>query len=175
MTDKLTAPGTGPDTDPETETDPCAFDALMPRLRARARKLARSADDAEDLAQEVALKLWQLLAGDADIQAPDRYAMIMLHNLARHRWRGTRQTEELTEEMAVTAPLAPARLECADVLRAMETLPEDQADLLWRVARGETSPAHLAQATGLPLGTVMSRLARGRAKLRETLGETTPP
>lgn len=164
MTDRLTAPGTGPDTDPETDT--CAFDALMPRLRARARKLARNADDAEDMAQEVALKLWQLLAGDADIQAPDRYAMIMLHNLARHRWRGTRQTQELTEEMAVTAPLAPARLACAELRAAIASLPRDQRACMELVLAGHTSPQALAAHLGVPEGTVMSRLARARASLR---------
>jgi len=175
MTDPLTAhltvpvTGTGPAPEPASSPAPCAFDALMPRLRARARKLTRSAEEAEDLAQEVALKLWQLLAGDAEIAAPDRYAMIMLHNLARHRWRGTRQTEELTEEMAVTAPVAPARLACAELRAAIALLPRDQRACMELVLAGDTSPQALAAHLGVPEGTVMSRLARARASLRRQM------
>lgn len=152
-----------------TPPDIFPFAALMPRLRARARRLTRTSDEAEDLAQEVALKLWQMLSEDNDIRAPDRYAMIMLHNLARHRWRGARQTEELTEEMAVTAPAAPARLACAELHRAIALLPEDQRALMHLVMAGETSPQVLATRLGLPKGTVMSRLARARASLRKVM------
>ena len=153
----------------DTKSEIFPFDALMPRLRARARRLTRTAEEAEDIAQEVALKLWQMLSEDHDIRAPDRYAMIMLHNLARHRWRAARRTEELTEEMAVTEPAAPARLACAELRRAIACLPREQRALMHLVMAGETSPQALATRLGLPTGTVMSRLARARARLRKVM------
>ncbi|MEL7089118.1 MAG: sigma factor-like helix-turn-helix DNA-binding protein, partial [Planctomycetota bacterium] len=56
-----------------------------------------------------------------------------------------------------------------DALDLVAALPKPQRQLMELVAGGETSPRALAAATGLPLGTVMSRLARARAKLRLTL------
>lgn len=154
-------------TDPITDRQMLA--ALLPRLRARARRLTRTAEEAEDLAQEVALKLWQLLAEAAPIDAPDRYAMVMLHNLARQRWRGARRTETLTEDMLVTAPSAPARLACAELRAAIARLPCDQRVCMELVMAGDTSPQVLAARLGVPEGTVMSRLARARASLRRQM------
>lgn len=147
------------------------FADLMPRLRARARRLTRTPEEAEDLSQEICLKLWKLLQQeDADIRAPERYAMIMLHNLARHRWRAARPTEELEDDMITTAPAAPARLACAELRSAIAALPRDQRAVMQMVMEGETSPQLLARRLGLPKGTIMSRLARARARLRVDMG-----
>ena len=62
--------------------------------------------------------------------------------------------------------VAALRLDCADTLRAIDTLPQPQKQLMHHLIEGETSPQAIAEATGLPTGTVMSRLARARAKLR---------
>lgn len=146
------------------------FEDLLPRLRARARRLCRTADEAEDVAQETALRLWQSMNGQREIENPDRYAMIMLHNLVRQRWRARRVTEELAEDTAQTAPDAPARLACAELARVIATLPEEQALVIEALCAGESSPRAIAELTGVPLGTVMSRLARARARLREEMG-----
>ena len=145
------------------------FETLLPRLRKRARRLCRTRDEAEDLAQEVALKLWQVLNGPGGIDQPDRYAMIMLHNLARQRWRGRRETEQLADDMAQTPPAAPARLACAEARAAIARLPEAQVEVMKHLLAGELSPQTIAKQTGVPLGTVMSRLARARARLRKDL------
>ncbi|MGJ8618005.1 MAG: RNA polymerase sigma factor, partial [Sulfitobacter sp.] len=97
-------------------TDPVS--PILPRLRARARRLCRTHDEAEDLTQETALRVWQALRRDDGIQAPDRYAMITLHNLARSRWRARQDTEELADDMAQTAPAAPARIACTELRAA---------------------------------------------------------
>tara|TARA_R110002049_G_scaffold23545_3_gene83399 strand:- start:124763 stop:125257 length:495 start_codon:yes stop_codon:yes gene_type:complete len=143
---------------------------LLPRLTRRARRLCRTADDADDLAQEVAVRLLQVLRGKTRIDTPDRYAMIMLHNLARQRWRQRREMVELSDDMALTDPEAPARLACRELRAAITRLPDDQALLMTLVQGGETSPQVLAAQTGVPLGTVMSRLSRARARLRADLG-----
>ena len=92
-------------------TDP--HSAHWVRLRTRARRLSNSVEEAEDLLQETAMRLMQTLRDGTVIDAPDRYAMITLHNLARQGWRQRRETEELEEKMALTPPAAPARLASA--------------------------------------------------------------
>ncbi|UOA31766.1 ECF RNA polymerase sigma factor EcfG [Sulfitobacter sp. DSM 110093] len=139
---------------------------LWPRLSARARRLSNTAEEADDLMQETAMKLMQTLRDGTVIETPDRYAMITLHNLARQRWRQKRETEELADDMALTPPAAPARLACADLRDAIARLPPEQLTLMQLVQDGESSPQALAIQTGLPLGTVMSRLSRARTRLR---------
>ncbi|MEL7100883.1 MAG: sigma-70 family RNA polymerase sigma factor [Pseudomonadota bacterium] len=145
------------------------LETIMPTLRRRARRLTRSQADADDLLHDVLVRLLARLKAGRQIDDLPRYAMRALSNEARTRWRRAAPTEELTEDVASTPPVAELRLACASTLRAIEQLPRPQADLMRRVAQGETSPKALARATGLPVGTVMSRLARARAALRERL------
>ena len=142
---------------------------LMPVLQRRARRLAANPSDAEDLAQEALMRVVKKLNDGHAIDDLPAYAMRTLHNQARMLWRRARAPEELGEDDASIPPVAMARLECADTLAAIEQLPEPQCALMHMVSEGETSPATLAKRTGLPLGTVMSRLARARARLRVTL------
>lgn len=153
-----------------THEMPENLDALLPRLAGRARRLSDNQSDADDLAQEAALKLWAALRKGAEVDDIERYAMTILRNLARQRWRSDRPTDPLEEESASVPPTAPARMACADLAAAVDKLPEAQALLIHMVAEGETSPASLAEKTGLPVGTVMSRLARARSKLRAEMG-----
>ncbi|WP_298969813.1 sigma-70 family RNA polymerase sigma factor [uncultured Roseobacter sp.] len=149
---------------------PDELDALLPRLSARARRLSDSQSDADDLAQEAALKLWTTLHKGTDVDDLERYAMTILRNLARQRWRSDKPTDPLEDESASVPPTAPARMACADLAVAVDKLPESQALLIQMIAAGETSPSALAERTGLPVGTVMSRLARARATLRQEMG-----
>lgn len=138
---------------------------LIPILIRRARRLSRSPSEAEDLVQDTLLSLCQRLEDGGTIDDLPSYAMRTLSNRARRTWRQT-PTEELEDDHALTQPDALIRLDCADTLAAIKALPAPQRQLMTLVVEGETSPRAMAQATGLPLGTVMSRLARARAKLR---------
>ncbi|MFV0515753.1 MAG: RNA polymerase sigma factor [Jhaorihella sp.] len=144
--------------------------ALLPLLRRRARRLLRCPDAAADLAQEVALRLWAARAGGAAIEDTQAYAMTVLRNLAVSHWRAARSCEELHEDMAAIAPDALRRIALRDLDRAVSRLSGDHARLIRLVRAGITSPAELACRTGLPVGTVMSRLSRARAALRAELG-----
>lgn len=151
---------------------------LIPKLMRRARKLTRSRTEAEDLVQDTLLQMCQRLRNSGDTQSEiedlPAYAMRTLANGARRGWAKL-QTEELEDDMAITLPVAHLRLDCADALAAIETLPAPQRSLMRLVIEGETSPASIADRTGVPLGTVMSRLARARAQLRLALrGDTSP-
>jgi len=151
---------------------------LIPKLMRRARRLTRSRAEAEDLVQDTLLRVCQRLRDGTDtrseIEDLPAYAMRTLTNGARRGWARP-QTEELEEDMAVTLPVAHLRLDCADALAAIERLPAPQRNLMRLVIEGETSPASIAERTGVPLGTVMSRLARARARLRLALRSDIAP
>jgi len=143
---------------------------LIPILNRRARRLARSPAEAEDLVQDTLLSLCQRLREGHRIDDLPSYAMRTLSNRARRGWRAP-ATDTLEDDHGITEPDALIRLDCADTLEAISALPKPQRQLMELVVAGETSPRALAQSTGLPLGTVMSRLARARARLRLTLEE----
>lgn len=153
----------------DRDTEPDRYRRLLRRLQRRALRLVGHPETAADLAQEAALRLWQRQSLGGDLDNAEAYAMTVLSNLAASHWRARRSTEVLEDDMVRVLPAAPGRLALADLLAAVDRLPPDQARLLRLVAGGMTSPADLARRTGLPPGTVMSRLARARASLRETL------
>lgn len=160
---------------PRTEANETAtFQRLSGALHRRARRLTNCPHDAADLAQDTALNLWQHRCRGGQVENIDAYAMTALSNAARSRWRVHHETEELHEDSAaiLTDPLAG--LQWREMRAALLRLPPAQARLMALIAEGETSPADLARITGVPLGTVMSRLARARARLRREI-ETGPP
>jgi RNA polymerase sigma-70 factor (ECF subfamily) len=142
---------------------------MLPNLKRRARRLSASATDAEDLVQDTMVRVIAKQQQGAKIDDLPAYTMRTLHNVARMGWRKPPPPEELGEDDASTQPVAIDRLICADTLRAIDTLPDTQAQLLRMVSEGITSPKKLALRTGWPVGTVMSRLARARVRLKEIL------
>jgi len=155
---------------PQTVDLPQELIDVLPMLTRRARKLCDNPTDAADLAQEAALKIWQRHHSGAAIADPRAYAMTTLRNIARSEWRARHEMDELADDMASAPPEAPRVIACAELRAAIERLPDDQADLLKLVMTGETSPRILARRIGVRSGTVMSRLARARARLREEMG-----
>ena len=141
---------------------------LRKRLLRRARRYAADPAAAEDLAQEALLRVWTRLQDDPPITDIDRYLFVTLRHLAARR---ARAVEELTEtRMPVTGPAGADRLTTSAVLAALNRLPDAQARLIWEHAVEGASFADLARTHGLPIGTVMSRVARGRAQLCVRLG-----
>ena len=150
-------------------TDDLDLSPLAKRLTRRARRLSAQPSDAEDMAQEVVLRLITRNQR-AGIDTPEHYAMIILQTLARARWRAHVEHTELEEDSASIAPVAESRLALNTLHSAIARLPPERAQVMQLVLEGEVSPRAIAMQLDLPVGTVMSRLARARAKLRAQIG-----
>ncbi|GAB5446479.1 RNA polymerase sigma factor [Gymnodinialimonas sp.] len=153
------------------------FTALLTDLRRSARRLARSGEDADDLVQDTLLRVWSRMAmsfeGGTDAAPIDdlrAYAFATLRHRAFRR--GSVAPPVDVEPEDIVAPRGSdgvTRLACAEALEALAALSEDQQVLLKMRAMDGLSYADIAKKTGLPLGTVTSRLARGRAAMRAAL------
>lgn len=149
------------------------LEPLIPALRRYAYALVRNHDAADDLVQDTlerALSRWSLRRPDGDLQA---WLFTILRNLhvSAHRQRQRRGPHldlDTAPPPGVTAT-QEAGLEMQDVLAALDQLPEEQKSLLLLVGVEDLSYDAAARVLGVPPGTVMSRLSRGRQRLRSIL------
>lgn len=150
--------------------------ALLPRLRRMARVLAWEPADADDLTQ---LTVERALAR-RDQWRPDSKLDSWMFRIMRNAWideARTRQRRgrilappELGELAAdPTAPSLDARLGASAVERALNDLPEDQRTAVALVLIEGLSYQEAADCLDIPMGTLTSRLARGRATLQTVL------
>lgn len=144
----------------------------LPHLRARARRLARSHADAEDLCHDVCLAMLEREAVGARIDRPLPYMMTALRHAAQAQTRFANRQDPLEDDDHPQADDATLACFCAQVLAHLDTLPPPERALLSRVALEEITPSELADELDIPVGTIMSRLARARSRLREALGIT---
>ena len=149
--------------------------AAMPRLRRYARSLAFDLSAADDLVQtalERALSHWHQFDQQRDI-------VVWLLSIAHNAFLDLRRREQrmtLVEPEAMQAmqdklhsdPGADIGLRI-DIVAALTALSPEQREPLLLVSVEQLSYAECAQALGIPIGTVMSRVSRARAALRETL------
>jgi RNA polymerase sigma-70 factor (ECF subfamily) len=154
---------------PPTAPDPAELLASLPRLRRYARVLRRNREDADDLVQDTLERAWTragLWQGVGDMRG---WLFSIMHNLhvdALRRGRlDTVDFDEVPPEVPV-APSQPLRLALRDLDAALAALPAEQRDVLLLTALDGMAYAEVAQALGVPIGTVMSRLSRGRERLR---------
>ena len=148
--------------------------AMTPRLRRYAAALTGSRADAQDLVQDC---LEHALAGRESLRDPGRlypWLLAILHNLhaSAHRKRARRGWEEPMDRFADSLALSQPpsdRGALRDLVRAMAALPEDHRQILLLSALEGLRYAEMAEALDIPLGTVMSRLARARERLRLAL------
>ncbi|MCL3883581.1 sigma-70 family RNA polymerase sigma factor [Marivita sp. GX14005] len=140
------------------------------RLLARARRLTRSPQDAEDLCHEVYLAVLEREKAGGRIDRPLPYMMTALRHAAQARARASAREAPLGEEDGPQVEDAALSCLCSEVLAHVERLSLTDRTLLRRVAIDGLTPSELAAELKLPVGTVMSRLARARVRLRAALG-----
>ncbi len=152
----------------------------LPRLKRFALALTGHEADADDLVQATVLKALEKAARFEERN--ERAFHAWLFTLARHVWidewrrrraRGAGREDPIeAAETVVRADGggAETRVAAREVLEALATLAEDQRAVLVLVAVEGLRYREAAEVLGVPIGTVMSRLARARAKLSERLG-----
>lgn len=142
-------------------------------LRRYAMVLTRDPHDAEDLVQDTLTRA--IAAADSWKPGSDLRVWLfrILHNAHISNLRKARVRREARMELPepVAEENQAKRIELQQVLEALERIPEPQRRPIVLVALEEMSYADAAKALGVPLGTFMSRLGRGRQALRRMLGE----
>ena len=162
--------------------------ALLPELFGTARRLAPERDDAEDLVAETVARAWAARATLRDPGALRGWLARILANAfgARLRARAARPIEEPLDDDADFSLFERLhqpfllwwgnpeqefldRLVRADIERAMDALPDVYRATVVLVELQGFSYGDVADTLGIPIGTVRSRLARGRALLQKAL------
>jgi RNA polymerase sigma-70 factor (ECF subfamily) len=160
-----------------------AFARLVAQHRPAIRRAAaRMLDDealAEDATQEALLKAWRHLPGFRGEAAFGTWLHRIARNVcrswsatARARWPGLRPRSLADRPAGDPAPDEQvARAEVARCVRgAVARLPEEYRAAVWLRDLEGVPYAEVAAALGVPLGTVKSRISRGRLLLGQTLG-----
>ena len=142
--------------------------ALIPRLRRYARALVGDRAAADDLVQDTLERAWaklHLFRQGTDLRA---WMFTVMHNVHVNQVRAARPTDALEDDMPELAQRAAQgdALLVRDLERALAALPAAQREVLLLVALEDLSYEETANVLGIPIGTVMSRLARAREKLR---------
>ncbi|MCA1749480.1 MAG: sigma-70 family RNA polymerase sigma factor [Parasphingopyxis sp.] len=148
---------------------------VIPHLRAFGRSLSGNRDMADDLVQETLLKAW---AARLRFQAGTNmraWTFIILRNLFLSQMRRARfkgEWDELTADKLLAAPASQDRhIELADMQRALLRLPEPQREALILVGAGGFAYEEAAEICGCAVGTIKSRVARGRVALERLMDD----
>ena len=152
---------------------------VIPHLRAFGRSLSGNRDLADDLVQETLLKAW---AARARFQAGTNmraWTFIILRNLFLSQMRRARfkgEWDELTASKVLAAPASQDRhIELGDMQRALLHLPQPQREALILVGAGGFAYEEAAEICGCAVGTIKSRVARGRVALEALLTDGNLP
>jgi RNA polymerase sigma-70 factor, ECF subfamily len=157
----------------------------MDSLYSYAMVLTRDRSEAEDLVQETyvrAIRALRRLRAGSNIKS---WLLAILRNIWLNQLRSQRRTPmmveidvgETTANVVVETSKGPhafyvSKLECELVREAIQQLPVDFREVILLREYEELSYQEIASVLGCPIGTVMSRLARARSKLRLMLSVT---
>lgn len=146
----------------------------IPGLRRYARALAGNAVEADDLVQECLSRALARRQQASDIRNLRAYLFTILHNVhidrlvERQRWNYAVPDEALENLTARPAPQLGI-IELHDLAEALERLPEEQRQAVLLVGYEGLAYREAADVLDVPIGTVMSRLSRGREALRRMM------
>lgn len=148
----------------------------IPRLRRYARALTGDISAADDLVQDAlerALLKQSLWREGTDLRA---WLFTVMHNIFINQVRSAAANrlvpidDVAADDFAATPPLqASDRLEIRDLDAALQALPEEQRAVVLLIGLEQMTYEEAARVLEVPIGTVMSRLSRGRERLRRLL------
>jgi RNA polymerase sigma-70 factor (ECF subfamily) len=147
--------------------------AHIPRLRRYARALVGDHHRADDLVQDTlerALTKFHLWRHGSDLRA---WMFTIMHNVFVNQLKARREQalDEAVEDGLQSAPQSDP-LELRDLDTALRRLPVEQREVLLLVGLEQLSYVEASRALDVPVGTVMSRLSRGRERLRALMSGT---
>jgi RNA polymerase sigma-70 factor (ECF subfamily) len=142
----------------------------IPNLRRYARALVGDRDGADDLVQdplERAVRTFHLWK-PGDLRA---WLFSIMHNVFVNQLKARKIAPEVEiDENMIAAPVPTANsVDVLDLQWALLVLAPEQREVLLLVALEDMTYADVSGALGIPIGTVMSRLSRGREKLRKLM------
>ena len=141
----------------------------IPHLRAYARGLCGNHDTADDLVQETMLKAWAARTRFTAGTSFKAWTFTILRNhyfsqMRRQRFVG--DWDDLVADRKLAAPASQERsVELRDLMRALAQLSDPQREALILVGAGGLAYEEAAEIMGTAVGTIKSRVARGRAAL----------
>ena len=157
-----------------------ALSVLLPRLRRFGLALTGSATDADELVQEACERALQRAGQLRDDTRLDAW----LYGIMRNRWIDEIRSRRVRRHDSIEAAsdvmgedgeqVAEARITLERVRRALAGLPADQRAALVLVCVDGLSYKEAAKVLDIPIGTVMSRIARGRRALHALLTRQDP-
>jgi RNA polymerase sigma-70 factor (ECF subfamily) len=148
---------------------------LLPRLRRFARSLSRNQHDADDLVQSAVERAWkhiEQLKPGANL-ASWMFGIMKNAFIDDRRARGRRGEVALPEDSGDHPAVSPVDMQTSmwSVSEAMSKLPEDQRLAIALVLVEGMSYKEAAEVLEVPIGTLTSRLARGRTALATALSD----
>jgi RNA polymerase sigma-70 factor (ECF subfamily) len=169
----------GPDDESKLDDFSSAVLAAIPRLRRYAIALLRDLSMADDLVQDCIERALKSRASLADTSHISGWLSSILHNLYLDSLRQQRRRGahiELDDSLNLVELSVPAadRGIAKDLVEAMTDLSYEHRQVLLLVGLEGYSYRDVAAQLDIPIGTVMSRLARARAQLRSRLDGETP-
>jgi RNA polymerase sigma-70 factor, ECF subfamily len=150
--------------------------AIIPGLRAFARGLCGNRDLADDMAQDAMMRAWAARASYAAGTNFRAWMFMILRNnfytTLRKNSRMVSWDPEVAERVLVTGATQHAGLDVADVAAALQKLPTEQREVLMLIGANGMSYEEAATVMGCAIGTIKSRLARGRVALSALIDGT---
>jgi RNA polymerase sigma-70 factor (ECF subfamily) len=151
----------------------------IPRLRRYARALTGDRVLADDLVQDTLERAWgrrHMWRRGSDLRA---WLFSIMHNLyvnqaVSRRGKASVALEDTGLDLPVPAT-QEERLVIRELVAALGRLTDEQREVLLLVGLEQMSYQEVAKVLGIPIGTVMSRLSRGRERLRALMSERTGP
>ncbi|MCB1915759.1 MAG: sigma-70 family RNA polymerase sigma factor [Rhodocyclaceae bacterium] len=148
----------------------------IPRLRRYARALCGDVSRADDLVQDTLERA--LVKSDLWRGGKLRpWLFTLMHHIFVNQWKQGQRIEYRTDEDLPDTLVRSDQqdgLDLRDLERTLGKLSPDHREILLLVGLEELSYEECASVVGIPIGTVMSRLARGRDRLRRLLAEAEP-